>query len=88
MRETVKRRKVKMPNWNIVVQRLGASTKPDEPRFVVWQLDPATPGIKGPDGGKEHKGYTETELRFVLANTYGRTEAAINSLIKIAQSQS
>jgi hypothetical protein len=57
-----------MPSWNVVVQRLHPKNV-GETRFVVWQFDPATPGIKGPDGGKEHKGYTEAELRNVLAET-------------------
>ena len=75
-----------MPNWHIVVQRL-ARKNGDEMRFVVWQFDPVTPGINGPDGGKEHRGYTEAELRQILAETYEQSETVINSLIQIAKSQ-
>ena len=75
-----------MPNWNAVAQRVTPKSA-DEMRFVVWQFDPVTPGIKGPDGGKEHRGYTEIELRQILAEVYERPENVINSLIQIAKSQ-
>jgi hypothetical protein len=77
-----------MPSWQVVVQRLHPKTAGDETRFVVWQFDSATPGgIKGPDGGNEHRGYTEAELRTLLADIYERPEHVINSLIHIARSQ-
>ncbi len=71
---------------NIVVERLVAAAD-TEPRFVVSLFDPkrARPWIKGPDGGEDFAGYTESELRLALAKKYGLSGDAINAAIRNAK---
>ena len=74
-----------MPTWNVIVQSIG-TVGAEEPRFVVMLFDPKGPHIKGPDGGKDHAGYTESEVRLALAENYSLSNAEIDSLIENTKS--
>jgi hypothetical protein len=76
-----------MPTWNVSVQSIGRIGT-EEPRFVVMLFDPQGPHIRGPDGGKDHAGYIEADVRRVLAEDHGLPNAAIDSLIENAKSYS
>jgi hypothetical protein len=70
-----------MPSWTPVVQCVRR--RGEEPRFIVTDFDPKGPYIRGPDGGNDHAGYTESEIRAVLAER-GLSDGAIESLIQRA----
>jgi hypothetical protein len=70
-----------MSSWTPVVQCTRRNG--EEPRFIVTDFDPKGPHIRGPYGGKDHTGYTELEVRDVLAER-GLSDGAIESLIQRA----
>jgi len=71
-----------MPLWIPIVQRIQRSG--EEPRYSVTDFDPKGPHIRGPDGGKDHSGYTESGVRAVLAER-GFSEGEVQSLMHRAK---
>ncbi len=57
-----------MTTGPIAVQQLPRGH--DEPRFAVWVFNVQMMIERGPDGGEDHKGYTESQLREVLAERH------------------
>jgi hypothetical protein len=74
-----------MSSWTPIVQCNRRSG--EEPRFIITYLAPtrSDSGIdrRGPDGGKDSAGYTESELRAELAKR-GLSDGEIESLIQRA----
>ncbi len=73
-----------MPTWNFVLQLID-SVGNDEVRFAVTRLDPRGPRIRGPDGGIDHAGYTEADLRRTLIESYKLSETVVDALIQNAK---
>ena len=72
-----------MPSWTTIVQCFRRNGK--VLRYFSIDFDPKGSHIRGPDGGKDHSGYTESEIRDVLAGR-GFAEREIQSLIDRANS--
>ena len=70
-----------MPSWTPIVQCIRRSGA--EPRFIVTDFDPKGAHIRGPYGGKDHAGYTESEVRAVLAE-HGLSDGGIEFLMQRA----
>lgn len=73
-----------MATWHVIAQTVSRPHG-DEQRFVVWLIDPGPPSVRGPDGGADHKGYTEQEFRMVLSKQYGQDQNAVDALIAAAK---
>ncbi len=57
-------------------------------RFVIWEVDPATPTQRrGPDCGDHRNGYTADELRPVLRRKYNLSGLEIEVLVTGAQNR-
>jgi hypothetical protein len=67
---------------HVVVQSVGIKGGEKEERFAILVLqNPPPPGesmvVGGPDGGREHHGYTRSELERQLASVYGVEVTAV-----------
>ena len=71
-----------MPSLTSIVHCIRRSG--EEPRYIVTDFDPKGPHIRGPYGGKDHAGYTEIEVRAVLAER-GLSDGAVESLMQSAK---
>jgi hypothetical protein len=70
-----------MPSWTPIVQCIRRSG--EEPRFMVTDFDPKGPHIRGPRGGADHAGFTESEVRAELAE-HRFSDDEIKSLMQAA----
>jgi hypothetical protein len=75
-----------MSKW-VIVQSLPGIADDAEPRYVIFLFEPRgpRPWINGPDGGEDFAGYTESELRLILAEKHGLSGDAINAVIHNAK---
>lgn len=64
-----------------IINRVGW----EDPRFVVSLFDPSGPRIQGPDGGIDHAGYNEADLRRTLVESYALSDTAIDALLQNAK---